>query len=202
MVPLQREIEDERKARLNRIPQTSVESLGCGLTSSWIDFFSAETETPPAEPGYFDLGECVRELSGGLIMGHHQPRNIIIIKPEERVELLRLGFCTRGWNTLGQERTPPIHSKASGRRDRNDTTDTVSRSPAPRFRHRELEWRRTHSAELTPYENQWVVLEGEEIIAHDSDASQAIRQAKSRGIRTPYIFFVEPESDNSVRIGL
>jgi Family of unknown function (DUF5678) len=73
--------------------------------------------------------------------------------------------------------------------------------PSP-FRKREIEWRRTHAIALRQYENQWVVLEGEEIIAHSSDAAQAIRQAKSRGIRTPYIFFVEPESDRSVRIGL
>jgi hypothetical protein len=46
------------------------------------------------------------------------------------------------------------------------------------------------------------VLEGEEIIAHAPDAAQAIRQAKTQGIRTPYVFFVEPESDDSVRIGL
>jgi hypothetical protein len=65
-----------------------------------------------------------------------------------------------------------------------------------------MEWRRTHAETLRQFENQWVVLEGERIIAHDSNAAQAIRQAKSRGIRTPYIFFVEPESDESVRIGL
>jgi hypothetical protein len=70
------------------------------------------------------------------------------------------------------------------------------------FRERELAWRRTHAMELRRYENQWVVLEGEEIIAHSADAAEAIRQAKSRNIRTPYIFFVEPVSENVVRIGL
>ena len=74
--------------------------------------------------------------------------------------------------------------------------------PVPRFRERELEWRRTHATELRRYENQWVVLEGESVIAHDSNAAQAIRQAKSLGIRTPYVFFVEPESDDSFKIGL
>jgi hypothetical protein len=79
---------------------------------------------------------------------------------------------------------------------------SVGNSVPSSFRNRELEWRRTHAIALRQYENQWVVLEGEEIVAHSSDAAQAIRQAKSRGIRTPYIFFVEPESDHSVRIGL
>ena len=78
--------------------------------------------------------------------------------------------------------------------------DASPSSPGPR--EREMEWRRTHAETLRQFENQWVVLEGERIIAHDSNAAQAIRQAKSRGIRTPYVFFVEPESDESVRIGL
>jgi len=64
-----------------------------------------------------------------------------------------------------------------------------------------LEWRRTHAETLQQFENEWVVLEGEEIIAHGSDAAQVIREAKSRGIKTPYIFFVEQESANFVRIG-
>lgn len=70
------------------------------------------------------------------------------------------------------------------------------------FRQRELDWRRTHPEVLTRYQNEWVVLEGETIIAHGSNAAQVIRDAKSRGIQTPYIFFVERESDDSVRIGL
>jgi len=78
----------------------------------------------------------------------------------------------------------------------------AARPPTHRLRDRELEWRRTHARELRQYENQWVALEGEEIIAHAPDAAQAIRQAKTRGVRTPYVFFVESESDDSVRIGL
>jgi len=79
---------------------------------------------------------------------------------------------------------------------------TDSPSIPPSFRERELEWRSTHAETLRRFENEWVVLEGEEIIAHGSDAAQVIREAKSRGIKTPYIFFVEQESDNFVRIGL
>ena len=75
-------------------------------------------------------------------------------------------------------------------------------STAPSFRERELEWRSTHAYTLRQFENEWVVLEGEEIIAHGSDAAQVIREAKSGGIKTPYIFFVEQESDDFVRIGL
>lgn len=78
-------------------------------------------------------------------------------------------------------------------------------SPQPatgRFRERELEWRRTHQETLRHFENEWIVLEGEEIIAHNSDLGDAIREARSRGIRTPYVFFVEPQIENFVQIGL
>ena len=72
----------------------------------------------------------------------------------------------------------------------------------PGFRERESEWRRTHAETLGQFENEWVVLEGEEIIAHGSDAAKAIGEARIKGIRTPYIFFIEQESDDFVRIGL
>ena len=77
-----------------------------------------------------------------------------------------------------------------------------ARSTASGFRERELEWRRTHTETLRQFENEWVVLEGEEIIAHGSDAAKVIGEAKIKGIRTPYIFFVEQESNDFVRIGL
>lgn len=70
------------------------------------------------------------------------------------------------------------------------------------FRERELHWRNAHPEFLTRYQNEWVVLECETIIAHGSSVAQVIREAKSQGIRTPYIFFVEPKSENLVRIGL
>jgi len=70
------------------------------------------------------------------------------------------------------------------------------------FRERELEWRRTHPEVLKRYENEWVVLDGEQIVAHGADPAQVIQQAKRNGILKPYIFFVEQEVDNLVRIGL
>lgn len=73
--------------------------------------------------------------------------------------------------------------------------------PSP-FRKRELEWRRTHAEVLKSLENEWVVLEGEEIIAHGDDPVRVIEEARSKGIRTPYIFFVEPQSEDFVSIGL
>lgn len=80
------------------------------------------------------------------------------------------------------------------------------RTDSPRqvtgFRERELEWRRTHAETLKQYKNEWLVLEGEQIIAHGADPVQVIQEAKRNGIVKPYIFFVEQEGDNVVRIGL
>jgi len=70
------------------------------------------------------------------------------------------------------------------------------------FRARELEWRRTHAQALKLLENRWVVLEGEEIVAHGEDPVRVINEARSKGIRTPYVFFVEPRSEDLIRIGL
>jgi hypothetical protein len=79
----------------------------------------------------------------------------------------------------------------------------VVRQPTKsRFRNAELEWRRTHLETLKSLENQWVVVEGTELVAHGRDPVAVIKEAKSKGVRTPYIFFVEPPSDNSFKIGL
>jgi hypothetical protein len=72
----------------------------------------------------------------------------------------------------------------------------------PAFRERELEWRRTHANELQALQNQWVVLEGDEVIARGENPLEVISEAKSKGVRTPYIFFVEPTADNTVSFGL
>lgn len=201
MEALQREIEDERRARVNKISQTGGGSLGCRLSTPWIDRFFGETSLRPPEPVYPESPERVQGISAELIT-RHQP--VIVIGTRESAELLGVRYDFSEWSSFGLERTPPRPGIAltSWRRANNEVNDTVGRSRAQRLRHRELEWRQTHTAELRRYENQWVVLEGEEIVAHHSNAAQAIRQAKSRGIRTPYIFFVEPESDDSVRIGL
>lgn len=80
--------------------------------------------------------------------------------------------------------------------------------PSPRRRlsgqgHRavELKWREKHSEELRRYEGRWVVLEGETIVASDSDPAEAVEQARAQGIATPYVFFVDSRRDVA-RLGL
>lgn len=70
------------------------------------------------------------------------------------------------------------------------------------FRTRELEWRRTHPEILKAFEGEWIVIEGDEVVAHDREFGHVINQARFRGIRTPYVFFVEPKSEDIVSIGL
>lgn len=69
-------------------------------------------------------------------------------------------------------------------------------------RSRELEWRRTHGETLRTFPGQWIVLEGEEIIAHGRDPVELVSEARRRGIRVPYIFFVETQTEEVVRMGL
>ena len=82
------------------------------------------------------------------------------------------------------------------------TLSYATRSQTSGLRERELEWRRTHAATLRQYENEWVVLEAENIVAHGSDPAQVIQDARRNNIQNPYIFFVEQDTENVVRIGL
>jgi len=70
------------------------------------------------------------------------------------------------------------------------------------LRVRELAWRQAHREDLRAYAGQWVVLEGEELVAHGPTPAGVVAQAKARGIHVPYVFFVEPIDDNVVRMGL
>jgi hypothetical protein len=46
------------------------------------------------------------------------------------------------------------------------------------------------------------MVEGEEIVAHSKEPAELVRVAKERGIKIPYIFFVEPPlPPNTYRIG-
>ena len=66
--------------------------------------------------------------------------------------------------------------------------------PRKQLRHREREqaWRRSNPEVVREYAGQWVVLEGEEIIGHGAEPAKIVQEARNRGIRSPYVFFVEP----------
>lgn len=69
-------------------------------------------------------------------------------------------------------------------------------------RARELAWRLAHQEALRQYEGQWVVLEGETIIAHGPDLATAVAEARSRGVATPYVFYAQAEEQGKITLGL
>jgi hypothetical protein len=72
-----------------------------------------------------------------------------------------------------------------------------------RYRQQEYEWRRSHQKYLRTFTNQWIVLEGEEIVGHGEDPVQLVKQAREKGIDRPYVFYVEPpRPERVVKIGL
>jgi hypothetical protein len=59
-----------------------------------------------------------------------------------------------------------------------------------------MEWLRAHAREIVNHAGNWIVLEGEEIVASDPSYESARSQAVARGITRPLIFFI-PEDDGS-----
>lgn len=96
--------------------------------------------------------------------------------------------------------------------DYSTVYETVPAAPAPAqpsskplalgHRSQELDWCRTHTEVLRQFAGQWVVLEGEKIVVHGSDPLQVVAEARAKGIRVPYIFFVEDADKKVVRMGL
>ena len=87
---------------------------------------------------------------------------------------------------------------------RPKTTADFAEAPglSPPRRARELAWRRAHEDELQAYAGQWVVLEGEQIIAHGEDPAAVVERARSQGVRVPYVFYVEQYRPDVVLMGL
>lgn len=69
------------------------------------------------------------------------------------------------------------------------------------YRHREMTWLRSHSAELTAHRGKWVVLEGQRILASEGEYGAARQQAVLAGIHRPLIFLV-PDDDADAFMGL
>lgn len=80
--------------------------------------------------------------------------------------------------------------------------DQPRRGDELRPRSREHAWRLENQDMLRRVSGEWVVLEGDRLIAHGSDPARLVAEAKAEGIRVPYVFFVESLSENAMRIGL
>jgi len=66
--------------------------------------------------------------------------------------------------------------------------------PAASYREPETTLRQTRPELFAPYAGQWVVLEGEQIIARGRHLRRVLQRARSRGVPSPYVFYVEPDS--------
>ena len=87
-------------------------------------------------------------------------------------------------------RLPPAKQEevlrfADGLQHRSSITMVPSRD-----RSREMEWLKENRAK---YANQWVVVEGDRLIAADADGHEALVAAKAAGIEVPLLVHVLPE---------
>jgi hypothetical protein len=50
-----------------------------------------------------------------------------------------------------------------------------------------------HPEAFDPYIGEWIVLEGESIVAHGHEAVDVVNEARSHGIKVPLVFLLEPK---------
>ena len=76
------------------------------------------------------------------------------------------------------------------------TTRAIRRKPtvAATFRKTELDWMQANLEQFEPYRGQWVVVEGEGIIAAEPEYADARASAVKQGVDCPFIFRI-PEDD-------
>jgi hypothetical protein len=72
----------------------------------------------------------------------------------------------------------------------------------PRRRDRERRWREAHAAELREFQGEWAVVEGEELVAHGLNPGDVVAAARAKGVKVPYVFFIEPLQNGVLRFGL
>ena len=70
-------------------------------------------------------------------------------------------------------------------------------------RQRELEWIQTHADEMRRLAGEWVVLEGDALVAHGKSASRVVASARRKGVTVPFVFYVEsPGVEATAHFGL
>ncbi len=66
-----------------------------------------------------------------------------------------------------------------------------------RSREAELRWLSENRAQLNAYGGQWLILEGDCMVAHGSDYLEVLREAREKGVVVPFAYRV-PESESEV----
>jgi hypothetical protein len=75
------------------------------------------------------------------------------------------------------------------------------RSPA-RTRERELAWLAQHRAHLSRYAGEWLIIEGDDLIAHGPDYLAVLKKARRRGVLVPFAYRVPEEDAGTAWMGL
>ena len=101
-----------------------------------------------------------------------------------------------------RQKTETLNGRARGRRlEASEVTELGL--PTAKSRERELAWRSSHQEELhRRFAGQWVVLEGEEIVAASRNAAEATEVARMKGISLPFLFYVDKPQPGVVDLGL
>lgn len=135
------------------------------------------------------------ELVGQEVLRLPDPDAFVTSAVAQALETRRGPQAPRGSQGTGK---PP-----TGRR--REPSEVSERHSLPlNNREREDAWRRSNRDFLQAhFARRWVVLEGEEIVAHSEDAAQAVEEARAKGVAAPFVFYVEPpRRPGVVRMGL
>ncbi len=69
--------------------------------------------------------------------------------------------------------------------------EPASHEEPPGSRHLEVQWIDQHRDELRRrFAGQWIVVEGDKLVAHDRDLQKAVKRAHMLGVRYPFVSFV------------
>jgi hypothetical protein len=63
------------------------------------------------------------------------------------------------------------------------------------LRRTEVEWFLTHGEELKEYQNQWVAIERNKIVAHGATEEEVDSQARSQGVIAPFVIYIPGEDE-------
>lgn len=71
-----------------------------------------------------------------------------------------------------------------------------------RSREAELRWLRENRTQLNAYAGQWLILEGDHLVAHGSDYLDVLREAREKGVVVPFAYRVPELEGDVVWMGL
>ena len=85
----------------------------------------------------------------------------------------------------------------------NNSTQETELSPRieKKSREREMQWIENNKDFLETLLGNWIIVEGDKLVASSTDLSIALRKAKSTGINVPFIHFI-PESEQNETINI